>query len=278
MKKLGRIFRPQDYGLDYAQAPCAIDMGGFTRVYFTHRHQKHNGPVSVGGYVDFDYNWKIININKGPLIPLGKPGTFDEYGTYPIWVLKNKQNFTMYYAGWTRPFGSVPFTISIGKAKGDGTKFEKLSEGPYLSLTPDEPYLKGSMRAFIFNNKEYLFYMTGTKWIKYKDSYKPVYKIALNGKLLIDGPENECQAGPDVHFKNGLYHMYFSFRDWDKANYQIGLAVSKDLKNWTRIEDVLPLSKKGWDSKMHHYAHYYKGNLIVTGNHYGKYGFGLILL
>lgn len=270
-----RIFRPQDYGLDYAQAPCAIDMGDFTRVYFTHRKRKDNGPVSIGAYVDFDLGWKVINLNKGPLIPLGKPGTFDEYGTYPIWVVKKGGIYLMYYGGWTRPYGSVPFNIAIGFAMGNGTTFEKLSEGP---LHAPDPYLKGSMRMFIFNKKDYLFYMTATKWLKHGKTYKPVYKIALNGSFLIDGPENECQAGPDVHYKDGLYHMYFSFRDWDKANYRIGYAFSKDLKTWIRTDKVLPLSKTGWDSQMHHYAHYYKGNLIVTGNHYGKYGFGLILL
>lgn len=267
MKNLGRIFRPQDYGMDYAQAPCALDMGRFTRIYFTHRHRKDNGPVSVSGYADFDKEWGVLDVNKGPLIPLGMGGAFDEYGTYPVWVVKKGKEYEMYYAGWTRPHGSVPFTIAIGKARGDGTRFEKISESPFYT----GQYLVGSMRMFIFNKKEYLFYITGTKWIK----DKPVYKIALDGNLLIEGPDNECQAGPDVHYKDGLYHMYFSFREYDKDNYRIGYAYSKDLKKWTRNNKVIPLSKTGWDSKMHHYAHYYKGHLIVTGNRYGKYGFGL---
>ncbi|MDO8621204.1 MAG: glycosylase [Candidatus Levybacteria bacterium] len=278
MKKLGRIFRPQDYGLDYAQAPSVIQMDGFVRVYFTHRHQKDNDPVSVAGYADFDEDWKILRVNKGPLLPLGKPGTFDEYGTYPVSVIKDGKDYLMYYAGWTRPHGSIPFTIAIGKAIGDGEHFTKVGEGPILTDSIDSPYLKGGPKIRHFNNKWYLFYISGTKWLKYKNTHKPVYKIALNGKLLIEGPENECQAGPDVHYRDGKYHMYFTYRDWDKANYRIGYAYSTDLENWTRTDFKIPLSKKGWDSEMQHYPTVFGDYMIYLGNTYGKYGFGLILL
>src|SRR3990167_1522151 len=278
MKKLGRIFRPQDYGMDYAQAPSVIQMDGFIRIYFTHRHQKHKRPVSVAGYADFDKDWKVLRVNKGPLLSLGTPGTFDEYGTYPVSVIKVSDKYLMYYAGWTRPHGSTPFTISIGLARGDGTKFNKVGEGPILTSSLNEAWLKGGPKIRKFKGKDYLFYISGTKWLKYKNTYKPVYKIALNGKLLISGSENECQAGPDVHFKNGLYHMYFTYRDWDKDNYRIGYAYSVNLENWARTNFQIPLSEEGWDSQMQHYPTVFGKYMIYLGNQYGKYGFGLILL
>ena len=102
--------------------------------------------------------------------------------------------------------------------------------------------------------------------------------------------ENECQAGADVFFKDGLYHMYFvyreglDFRDKPGRGYKIGYATSKDLYTWERKdgEAGIEYSETGWDSTMHHYPHVFEvdGTYYMTfnGNEFGKYGFGLAIL
>jgi predicted GH43/DUF377 family glycosyl hydrolase len=102
--------------------------------------------------------------------------------------------------------------------------------------------------------------------------------------------ENECQAGPDVFYKDGLYHMYFAYREGlDFRNipgrgYKIGYATSTDLINWERKdkEAGIEYSETGWDSTMHHYPHVFEVNgthyMTFNGNDFGKYGFGLAIL
>ena len=119
----------------------------------------------------------------------------------------------------------------------------------------------------------------GIDWIKYD-------KDIIPNKLDL----NECQAGPDVFFKDNLYHMYFvyreglDFRSTRGRGYKIGYATSKDLFNWERKDENAGISYSdyGWDSTMHHYPHIFNVNnqfyMTYNGNDFGKYGFGLAVL
>ncbi len=44
---------------------------------------------------------------------LGGLGEFDEFGTYPVSVIRDGDEVRAYYAGWTR-CESVPFNVAIG--------------------------------------------------------------------------------------------------------------------------------------------------------------------
>ena len=110
----------------------------------------------------------------------------------------------------------------------------------------------------------------------------------LNRNILPDilGAQ-ECQAGPDVFFKDGKYHMYFSYRHGldfrgNDRNYRIGYACSPDLFNWTRSDPGISLSPSGWDSESMHYPHVFELDnqlyMLYNGNDFGKYGFGVAKL
>ena len=112
------------------------------------------------------------------------------------------------------------------------------------------------------------------------------------GKNIINDVlgENECQAGPDVFFKDGKYHMYFvyreglDFRGKKGRGYKIGYAYSTQGVVWTRDDSKagIDYSDEGWDSEMHHYPHIFQLNnkwyMLYNGNEFGKYGFGLAIL
>jgi len=312
-KKLGRIFNPTDYQNDfmkeYAQCTSTLVFDSFVRIYFSCRPFKdENGQAkSYTTFIDVDRNdlSKILYVSPNPVLPLGKLGTFDEFAVYPSSVIKNDDEVRLYYAGWYRT-KSVPFNTSIGLAISldGGTSFNRIGEGPILSTSLDEPFVISGPKIRKFNNKWYLYYIAGTEWIPNNGNPEIVYKIKLaisengidnwekaNINIIPDILEDtECQAGPDIFYMNGMYHMYFvyryalDFRNNRERGYRIGYAVSNDLLNWTRKDESagIKYSDIGWDSQMAHYPHIFEldGNhyMLYNGNDFGKYGFGLAIL
>lgn len=311
-RKLGVVFNPVEVAgktwmKEYAQAPSVVIFDSYVRVFFSSRPRpdEKGRYVSRMGYVDLNRNnlFDIVAICEEPVLPLGEAGAFDEFGTYPVSVIRHDNDIRAYYAGWTR-CESVPFNAAIGVAisHNNGDSFGRIGNGPVLSYSPDEPFVLGSPKIRRFNNDWYLWYSAGKKWIKTEGKPEPVYKIRMAvsadginwrkmGRDLIDNvlEENECQASADVFFMKGKYHMFFSyrynlnFRDAGKG-YQIGYAWSEDLLNWTREDNKAGISKsnEGWDSESVSYPFIFEldGNVLMfyQGNEIGKYGFGLAQL
>lgn len=294
----------RDWLNEFAQGPSVLVLDTFIRVYFSCRPLPDaNGKyISYSAFVDFNRNnlTEIVNIAKHPILPLGKQGTFDEFGTYPVSVIRDEKNILAYYGGWTR-CESVPFNVAIGLAKSadNGETFEKMGDGPVLSYSANEPFILSGPKIRKFKGIWYLFYIAGRKWIANNGSPEPVYKIrmatskdGLNwvkaDKDIIDSKleTDEAQASPDVFFYDNKYHMFFCYRysigyRGKEKGYRIGYASSVDLVNWVRDDSKagIDVSVEGWDAEMVSYPHVFeldgKIYMYYLGNQVGKYGFGL---
>jgi predicted GH43/DUF377 family glycosyl hydrolase len=311
-KKLGKVFDPKDLQTDswmreFAQSPSVLVGETHVRVYFCSRPAPNaDGQyLSYISFLDLERGnlLKILRVCEQPVLSLGKRGTFDEFGTYPVSVIRNGDEIRAYYAGWTR-CESVPFNAAIGLAisRDGGESFQRLGEGPVLSYSSDEPFLLGSPRVRKFQGRWYLWYAAGKEWIRTEDKPEPVYKIRFahsedgidwvkHGKDLIAdklGP-HECQACPDVTYSNGKYHMFFSYRSIHnyksrEGGYRIGYASSEDMVVWQRNDDLvcIGLSETGWDSEMVNYPHIFmlegETYMLYQGNGMGCDGFGLAVL
>jgi predicted GH43/DUF377 family glycosyl hydrolase len=292
---------------EFAQSPSVLIEDKHVRVFFCSRP----APDSDGQYLSYissiDLERRnlrnVLRIREQPVLRLGKCGTFDEFGTYPVSVIRDGDEIRAYYAGFTR-CESVPFNAAIGLAISDdnGETFRRLGDGPVLSYTPDEPFLLGSPRIRKFNGHWQLWYVAGKEWRMTDGKPEPVYKIRMatsdNGidwvkrdkDLIADKlGEHECQACPDVTFRNDRYHMFFSYRDIRnykgcEGGYRIGYAVSPDMINWQRNDELvnISLSETGWDSEMVNYPHLFDLDgstyLLYQGNGMGRTGFGLAVL
>lgn len=311
-KKLGKVFDPKDltsetWMHEFAQSPSVLITDGYVRVYFCSRPAP--GPdgqyLSYISYIDLDRAnlQNILRVCEQPVLTLGKYGTFDEFGTYPVSVIRDGEEIRAYYAGWTR-CESVPFNATIGLAisQDGGETFQRLGDGPVLPYTPDEPFLLGSPRVRNFNGRWQLWYVAGKEWRMTDGKPEPVYKIRMatsdngidwikQGQDLIADKlgEHECQACPDVTFRNGQYHMFFSYRDirnylGREGGYRISYAVSSDMVNWQRNDELvdISLSETGWDSEMVNYPHLFELDgatyMLYQGNGMGRAGFGLAVL
>jgi predicted GH43/DUF377 family glycosyl hydrolase len=313
-KKLGHIFDPtkindgviREWMTGYSQCPSTQIFDDFIRVYFSCRPDPDTDGqyVSYTTYVDLDKNdlSRIIKVANKPIMPLGKLGTFDEFAVYPTSTIRIDNKIHLYYAGWTR-CKSTPYTVSIGHAvSDDGETFTRTSDGPMLTNSLYEPYELSGPKIRKFGNTFFMYYLAGEGWVL--DENKPVSKYKIRLALSDDGinweklnkniipsilPEDECQAGPDVFFKDSRYHMFFSYRyatnfKNKERGYKIGYAYSINGVEWIRDDDNvgIELSERGWDSEMHHYPHIFEVNndvyMIYNGNEFGKYGFGLAVL
>ena len=313
-KKLGKVFDPTrseanggDWIVEFAQAPCVVPHEQFLRVYFSCRPapDQHGQYTSHCAFLDLDRNdpTRVIRVCDEPILALGELGTFDQFGTYPMSVVRFQDRFRAYYAGWTR-CESVPFNTAIGVAEScdGGESFQRLGTGPVIPYTPDEPFVMSGPKIRRFNDKWYLWYIAGRRWIIDDGRPEPVYKIRMAtsddglhwtklGKDLIPSriETDEAQASPDVTFSGGKYHMFFCYRRsrnyrGREGGYRIGYACSMDGFHWTRQDERVGLhvAESGWDSEMVSYPHVFqdagKTYLFYLGNQVGRYGFGVAVL
>ncbi|MEW6562857.1 MAG: glycosylase [Pseudomonadota bacterium] len=311
-KKLGKVFDPRDLTTEswmneFAQSPSVLIGENAVRVYFCSRPAPgaDGQYLSYIAFIDLDRRnlRNILRVCEHPVLQLGKYGAFDEFGTYPVSVIGDGDEIRAYYAGWTR-CESVPFNAAIGVAisRDGGETFQRLGDGPVLSYTPDEPFLIGSPRVRRFEGRWQLWYVAGKEWRMTDGKPEPIYKIRMAssddginwvklGRDLIADKlgEHECQACADVSYRNGRYHMFFSYRDIRnyksrEGGYRIGYASSVDMLNWVRNDDQvnIALSEEGWDSEMVNYPHVFELDgttyMLYQGNGMGRAGFGLALL
>lgn len=311
-KKLGKVFTPQEvtdrpWLKEFSQAPATLIFDDTVRVYFSCRPpaDENKQYVSYSAYVDLDRSdlFKVRHVAERPILELGNLGEFDEFGTYPVSIIRNNGEILAYYAGWTR-CESVPFNVAIGCAisHDDGKTFKKLGTGPILPYTPDEPFVMSGPKIRRFNDIWYMWYIAGRKWKIVDGRAEPVYKIRMatseNGihwkklnKDLIPSriEEDEAQASPDVFYANGKYHMFFSYRHsahyrGKQNGYRIGYASSTNLTDWVRDDTRagIDVSEQGWDAEMISYPHVFELDgqiyLAYLGDQVGRYGFGLAVL
>lgn len=288
----------------FAQSPAVLTFDDFVRIYFCSRPpaDKDGMFVSRIGFIEVDRDdlFRITRISNEPVISLGDRGTFDEFGTNPVSVIRDGNAVFAFYAGWTR-CESVPFNGAIGVARSDdnGEFFHRLGPGPVVAYSIDEPCVVGSPKIRQFKGTWHLHYAAGQKWLANENRPEPVYKIRHatshdgihwtkeNRNLIPDKlGEDECQAGGDVIEYCDRYHMFFSYRfptgfKSKERGYRIGYAYSDDLVSWHRYDESagITVSDKGWDSEMVSYAHLFEldGTLymLYQGNGIGASGFGL---
>lgn len=311
-RKRGNLFDPTaiahpDWMAAFAQAPATLVLDDVVRVYFSCRPKpdEHNQYVSRAAYVDLDRSdpSRVLGTSARPILELGERGTFDEFGTYPVSVIRDGDRILAYYGGWTR-CASVPFDVAIGRAisRDGGVTFEKQGRGPVLAADLHEPFVISGPKIRRFDGRWYLWYIAGLKWIPHEGRAEPVYRIRmatsndgvqwerLHREIIPPRVEaDECQASPDVIFANGRYHMFFCYRyslDYRgrEKGYRIGYASSTDLVTWQRDDGRagLDVADQGWDSEMVSYPHVFELDgttfMLYLGNEVGRHGFGLAVL
>ena len=309
-KKLGKIFDPTEHKLHnnceaFAQSPQALLFDDFVRIYFSTREKDaQTGKfLSHVSYVDMNKRFdRIIKVADHTVIDLGKLGSFDEHGIFPINILRYNNKIWAYTCGWSRRVSvSVETSTGFAISDDDGATFRKIGDGPVMSSSLHEPFLVGDSFVRRFEGIFHMWYIYGIKWIiNEQEAAARVYKIGhavssdgiswqKEGRQIVDDRLNveECQALPTVVYEKGKYHMFFcyreaiGFRENKDKGYRIGYAYSSDLVNWVRDDanGGIDVSENDWDSDMMCYPNVFhcdgKLYMLYNGNEFGRYGFGL---
>jgi len=312
-EKLGKIFDPTEHTLpnrcvEFAQSPQTLVLADRVRVYFSTRERDSVGKyLSHIAYVDFSRDMsRLLGVSDQTVLPLGGPGCFDEHGIFPINVLRDGDRVLAYTTGWNRKVSvSADASIGLAVSHDDGKTYQRYGTGPLLTASLKEPFLVADAFVQRYGDTYHMWYIYGSKWAKFSEFESPdrVYKIAhatspdgiswrRDGRLIISDRLNsdECQALPTVVCLDGVYHMYFcyrqayGFRSDSSRGYRIGYANSTDLVNWVRndTQSGIDFSADGWDSQMQCYPHVFECDgkiyFLYNGNEFGRYGFGLALL
>lgn len=310
-KRKGQIWAPSlknTWMQEYGQNANALILKDKIRIYFSSRKKS----ADVGGYISYiffvdvarDDPTKVIYIHETPLLNVngrGSPGAFDEFGAMPGSVLwrEDLQEVWLYYVGWSRS-GDKPYRWANGLAisKDGGTTFEKVDQQPIISSQYHAPYLQACPRVFRFDGGQwFMWYASGVEWFESDGRQNPIYVLMsatstngidweLSHKPTLPAVLNkECQSSASVIFKEGQYHMFFSYRDvlpdsLEQKQYRVGYACSDNLVDWQRddaMAGIKPLDS-GWDSVAICYPHVVmdqdKTYLFYSGNEYGCAGFG----
>ncbi len=310
---LGKIFDPTDHALpnrcvEFAQSPQALVLDDRVRIYFSTRERDSVGKyLSHVAYADFTCDMsRLMGVSNHTVLPLGGLGCFDEHGIFPINVLRDGDRVLAYTTGWNRKVSvSADASIGLALSHDDGETFQRYGTGPLLTASLNEPFLVADAFVQRYGDTHHMWYIFGTKWQKFHATEPPdrVYKIAhatsqdgihwqRDGRQIISDRLNadECQALPTVKELDGVYHMYFcyrqanGFRQDNSRAYRLGYAWSTDLENWTRNDSLagIDVSSEGWDAQMQCYPHLFecggKVYLLYNGNEFGRHGFGLAVL
>ena len=200
----------------------------------------------------------------------------------------------MYYVGWM-PTLLTPFQNHIGLAvKKNGGEWRRYSRAPLLPRTDEEYLSLGSTSVVREQDRWRMWYTCFRSWgqepgqpkhvyvIKYAESANGVEWLRPNVVCIDTAAPHEFSIGrPSVLRRDGLYHMWFSYRG---LHYRIGYAWSEDGIHWTRRDDLagIDVSRSGWDSESICYSHVFEWKdvlyMLYCGNHYGRDGLGLAVL
>ena len=310
--KYGKIFDPTRYRLpnscfEYAQSPQALVFDDFVRIYFSTRAiDPANGKyLSHIAFVDMEKNLRnVIRTSQHTVIPLGRLGSFDEHGIFPMNVVRHLDAVYGYVCGWSRRVSvSVDTSIGLAVSRDDGLTFQKIGEGPVLSASLHEPCLVGDGFVKVIDEIFHMWYIFGIGWNRYMPgsapdrTYKIGHAISSDGinwvkeearQIIEDkiGP-HESQSLPSVIRIGDFHHMFFCYREsFDFRNnsarsYRIGHAWTDDLLTWNRDDENPRLDGDpgDWDDGMQCYPHAFECDgkiyLLYNGNEFGRWGFGL---
>lgn len=302
-KKLGLVWAPkgdQAWASSHAAIPTPLRMeDGGLRVYCSCLDAQGRGLPT---WVDLDPSdpTKVLRDAGGPLLGLGKPGTFDDNGLLVTSVVRTgPRAYHLYYAGF-ETCTKVRYRIFTGLAisHDGGDSFRRHGDCAVMDRSEDEVYFRCG--AFVANegSRFKAWYIAGSEWTRVEGKDLPVYEMRTmespdgihwpdQGELSMRLSKQDehgfgrpwVQQAPDGHSR-----LFYSIRKRSVAGYRLGYAESIDGMQWDRKDDQLGLdiSPGSFDGNAIMYSAVLESGgktyCFYNGNDFGRQGFGVAVL
>ncbi len=304
-EKLGLLWRPAGDS-HWAKSHAAIPVvqtspSGDWWVYLSIRDaegRSHIGRITVAPGSPPTFR----SFDPQPVLALGEPGTFDDCGVMPSWIVDDGGMLRMYYVGWNVP-KTVAYRLAIGIATSEdrGATWRRFSAGPVFDRGPDEPYFVTTPCVFRDGSVWRMWYASCHSWRQINGRWEPRYFIkyaeSTDGvrwepsvRTCIDLGNEWAVARPCVEREGNRYRMFYCYRrlvDYRtdrQSAYHLGYAESDDGLSWRRLDDQAGLepSTEDWDSEMVAYGYVHRSGgemyLFYNGNGFGRSGVGVARL
>ena len=253
------------------------------------------------GYVDVrpDDPGTILEVAERPVLDIGEPGCFDEFGLLPTCVLEVGDEVWMYYVGYSRGL-RVPYWQfeGLARSRDGGNSFQRVQRVPVIDRSDAEPQHRTS--AFVRREADGRFrmwYVAGDEWIDVGGKPLPRYNLRCvesadgihwpdRGRVVLDfANEDEHAFGrPWIVEDAGRLRLFYSIRTHSK-DYRLGTAVSADGWTWERRDHEVGIdvgAPGDWDGGGIAYgsifAHRDRTTSSTTGSARGRTGFGWAIL
>jgi len=293
-QRLGVVFVPDGthpWARSHAALPAPVHLDGdIFRFFYSSRDAEKRSHV---GWVDVEVSDtpRIVEAAREPVLSPGTDGTFDDSGVGVGCIAETDSGLALYYMGWNLGVRS-PWRNAIGlaRARSPRAPFERLSPGPVIDRSPEDPYTLSYPCVLRFGSQDWrMWYGSNLAPTVGNTDMRHAIKLARSSdgiRWMRDGTtaigfatETEyALARPSVVRTGDRLLMCFACRG---ERYKIGAASSSDGVNWTRLDATMGLdpSDSGWDSEMTCYPallwHRHRLWLAYNGNGYGATGFGL---
>ncbi len=295
-KKLGLIYHREiksNWWESHTMAPSALLINKEIIRVFLGCWDRNK--ISRIGYIDVDATnpLKILNISKNAVLNIGENGTFDENGVFPAHANKINNKIYLYYTGFQLGFKIRHYNFGgLAISNDNGNSFFRYSKSPILDRSDEGLFVRAGQSTIKVLDKYVSVYSSGSNWSNIGGKYRPCYDIFLQksddairlknegNKIIKYDPKREHGVGrPQIFCHNNVYYIFYTIRDIS-MKYRIGYAISDNLENWERKDDLdIKHSKSGWDSEMVYFPSVLKSNgkifLFYCGNNFGQAGFGV---
>ncbi|MDQ1077601.1 hypothetical protein [Pseudoroseomonas cervicalis] len=266
-----------------------LDAQGGLELFVSGRDAAGTSRIGLLRYAGFPEAPRLEAVSA-PLLGPGEPGAFDADGVGYPWLVGDR----LYYVGWQRLGGAVPFRNQLGLALGDAGGFVRHSRAPLLAACDAEPIGHGSCCVERLGPGRWrMLYTCFLGWeAQPGGGLRHRYRIhaawsadglawQLPGQVAVDfDPAAEAEeyalacpvtwpgAGPEEL-------LLFTARG---ARYRLHAARGGEGGRFRRITPPLAIAAGDWDDAMQCYPRLLRRRgqdfLFHAGNGYGRSGIG----
>jgi len=294
----GVIWRPEGRrpgAVSHATCPTPLlRRDGTWRVYLQCRDAHGVGRVT---WIDLDPldPRRVMSASTRPALDIGAPGGFDDNGVFPTSVLRAADGRVwLYYVGFELGH-HIRYRLLTGLAVSDddGDSFSRVSAMPVLERTDAEPHFRCGTFVRRDGERFRMWYVAGGDWETLHGKAMPLYDLRYSesadgvhwpaqGEVVMPLKSTEHGFGrPWVRATADGDEMFYSVRRRDPAGHRLGLARSRDGRQWQRLDHEIGLWPQAgeWDGDSQCYAapiaSVGREWLLYNGNDFGAAGVGI---